>query len=1046
MARRITIQCAVICALALSFGVFSVVGVGVGVAESNTNETEIPTITTSGEGEDIFSNKNKTTLKNVSIKHPKKYNNRSNINVFISMSELEEENIKTNSSKIGIHNISGASVSNIGKLNHQGHTIFKVQVKLNNKTEYVHLNEIDFTGIGTSDISSTTNVQYKLGASVNKSGRDYPDLKKDDQIKKSEPFNIVTNSVRAPDQATISSKILDDSPTSAGITIRNFVSDVDSAILITQGYNGTRLAGFGTQSATSVYGRQNISVRLDLIGGKKRIHVIPKSDINISEYKSGDYISESTLESAIATDRVHIYSGIIEFSDQKYNNSVESNLTIKKSELLDLNGDNTPYLVSIHPMTSDGRIVSNSTYGHSEKLTGTNENISIDLRSPNSTNTGLFTSNQLAATLQIYERYTAESANGSDSTYILPNSDVNDQFVNGGISDTARIKIEVDAKSRDEIVHVDHQYIRNNTSANIYSGHTIIVNNTLLENNSKKLFRIDGNQNIISAVGDSITNTSYTEFSTRGLQTGWYTFNRSGSVSEDSFRIIGSKDQYTNIHNISEQLTNIGIIPLNIQHNSPKTKIVITRKDTNTTAATIRLATPEKGQTTVELNTYAAANGSLNESVTVAGPGSSIESVTTPGGTGTLSPGAYEIAVRSEQGIATTSDNATMTLTRRSTNELTTYAGTETKRSDLGSAAAVRDTIESGTLSRSDGVDGNDTVVYAVNASGLTGLPAARNATPETGDGLDSFDGLEFGVRSTGGEGGLTGDDALGETPRDSTVHVDGTGLYVVADGADAFPIDGEPEPGEEFTAEFRVTDDRLREVASDPPDDHRVTSTVTFAGADRDGSTGDARERSASGGPVAGSGGGTENDGGVSGGGSGVGGGGADGTTPGDPSGGDRPEETNGGSAPGGGGNGDRIGPARGAGFGTPPNAERRTPHLNRPIAVSVPAAVGGIEPSESSETPGGGTGSDDSGEVDTGTADTGTADTENSGGGPEGASGETGSSEPGAAGSERATPTYENAPIRTTAEDIPGFGPLQSLAALTVTLLAATRGRWVR
>jgi len=49
-------------------------------------------------------------------------------------------------------------------------------------------------------------------------------------------------------------------------------------------------------------------------------------------------------------------------------------------------------------------------------------------------------------------------------------------------------------------------------------------------------------------------------------------------------------------------------------------------------------------------------------------------------------------------------------------------------------------------------------------------------------------------------------------TPRNSTVHVDETGLYVIADGTDALPTNRESEPGEEFIAEFRVIDDRLRE------------------------------------------------------------------------------------------------------------------------------------------------------------------------------------------------------------------------------------------
>ncbi len=445
--------------------------------------------------------------------------------------------------------------------------------------------------------------------------------------------------------------------------------------------------------------------------------------------------------------------------------------------------------------------------------------------------------------------------------------------------------------------------------------------------------------------------------------------------------------------------------------------------DTNTTAATVELETPDKGETTVKFNTYAAANGSLNESFSVMGPGSSIESVTTPGGNGTLQPGAYEISIHSEQGVATTSDNTTVTLGRRSTNGLTTYTGTEADRSDLGSATAVRGAIESGTLSQSERVTANDTVVYAVNASGLTGLATARGATTETGDGLDRLDGLEFGVRSTGGEDEQSASDALGGMPPNSTVHVDETGLYVVADGDDALPTDREPEPGEEFTAEFRVTDDRLREVASDPPDGHRVTSTVAFAAADANESTGDDRDRTASGGPVGG-GSGTGGESAGRGGGTGGTEGTAGGAPPSGPAGGNRPDEANASGAAGPDETPNRVHPAWGVRSGFRPSVVGRMPLLHGPIAVSPPTGTGGAGVSGGTDTTG---------------ADAPSIDAEAATDGSDGS--RTAGDETG--GSERATPNYENAPIRATAEDVPGFGPLQSLTALALALLAATRRR---
>lgn len=194
------------------------------------------------------------------------------------------------------------------------------------------------------------------------------------------------------------------------------------------------------------------------------------------------------------------------------------------------------------------------------------------------------------------------------------------------------------------------------------------------------------------------------------------------------------------------------------------------------------------------------------------------------------------------------------------------------------------------------------------------------------------------------------------------------------------------------------------------------MTSTVTFADTDRGSLPGGDRERIASGGPVAG--GGNGNGGGSTG-----TGGSAGGTAPTGASGGGGPEGPNAGSAAGTAGNDDQIAPARGVGFGVRPNAERRTPLLDGPIAVSAPTKIGETGATGEDGTPGDGAPS-----IDDETDD------------------ETDDSEFGAGEPDRATPTYENAPIRATAEDVPGFGPLQSLAALAVTLLVAIRTRRTR
>jgi len=517
------------------------------------------------------------------------------------------------------------------------------------------------------------------------------------------------------------------------------------------------------------------------------------------------------------------------------------------------------------------------------------------------------------------------------------------------------------------------------------------------------------------------------------------------------FRIIGSEDQYVRFDQVRNSVANGSVVEFRIQHHTPESRVSIKRS--NSTAATIKLATPKRGATTLELNTYLAATESLNESVSVRGSNASITSVSTPDNDETLSTGTYELAVRSTQGLAETSDNATLTLARRSTNRLTAYTGPEAVRSTLETPTAVRDAIAEGTLSQTDRIDATDTVVYAVNASGLTGLMDTRNATLETGQGLARLDGVEFGVRSAESNGTRSDGDTLGEVPSNATVHVDRTGLYVVTDGDDAFPTDGAPTPGTEFTAAFRVVDDHLQTTASDRSNDHRVNETVTFVADNESASAGGEARGVAGGGAVSGAAGGSggavgSGAGGSGGGGAGSSGGGdvgsaagaggagsagsagaTQGATPTDPSGRGRSDGASDTSAPSAGESDEQDASERAIRFAPFPTAAGWLPfeHGSNGLVVSTgagragsPEASADSAPPVDSAQP---TGGNDAGELGEATAE------------------RSGRSDPEGDASARPTPTYENAPIRATAEDVPGFGPLHSVAALAVTALTAVR-----
>lgn len=246
----------------------------------------------------------------------------------------------------------------------------------------------------------------------------------------------------------------------------------------------------------------------------------------------------------------------------------------------------------------------------------------------------------------------------------------------------------------------------------------------------------------------------------------------------------------------------------------------------NTT--TLNLTTTDTGPSPISINTYASP-ASPSEFVTT-GSGISVDSVS--GNLTPLSPGTYTLTLRSEHGTAVTNDTATVTVVPRSTTDLTAYTTRAVSPDGFENATAVREAMTDGTLTPATTATENDTVVYAANATGLTGLTAATNASLDRGADLDRLDGLSFGVAPVGtNDSGAAAGTALGPTPNESAVHLDRRGLFLVTDGEAAFGTETSPAPGETFEATFRVDDERLRRTAAN--DRHRVTTRLTPGGAD---------------------------------------------------------------------------------------------------------------------------------------------------------------------------------------------------------------------
>lgn len=257
---------------------------------------------------------------------------------------------------------------------------------------------------------------------------------------------------------------------------------------------------------------------------------------------------------------------------------------------------------------------------------------------------------------------------------------------------------------------------------------------------------------------------------------------------------------------------------------SNTTNITITESNSDEPIATASVTTPRAEPTTLRFNTYAAGDPELADDLfTIDGPGT-IESATTSTVDGAISSGEYEITATATPNGPT--DTATMTLRNRSMDDLSVYSTAETDAPAFSTSVTITDAIANGTLNSTETVTSDETVVYSLDATGLSGYTAVRDPTLSTGADLDRLAGLEFSI-SNATDAGTNATPVA--TANGTTVLTHETGLFLVGNASETLDETTETTAETDLVATFDVLDDRLRAAAGSKTS-HVASTPFTYA------------------------------------------------------------------------------------------------------------------------------------------------------------------------------------------------------------------------
>ncbi|WP_139042983.1 hypothetical protein [Halorubrum tropicale] len=412
-----------------------IVLLGTSIVDAQANNHK-PTLNSTGDPESIRIGQSGQKINNVEILVLNTSNTPEKIRLYVDLASIESNGVDTSSVSMSINGIQNGSVINTSQLNTEDTTFLAATIRPNRSSRSIHIDSVQISGINTDEAQLSRNIRYPITV-TNKT--DFSSTNLTEQ-KSTSSFQIIDGNIRIHNQATGSTQLHRDFRTAVGVTVDNLSGNTNSTLFITKREHNEIISVQDLRKEV-LMSEDSISVDLSNPGGNVTGYLIANSSIDTSDYDIGDYLPTKVTELALSSASGRVVNSYINFNNSSYNEPQTETIVISRAKVSDTINDETPYIISLHPVNSTGHILHDQVIARSRVLTGWSEDIPLNFNTTAS-QSGIFRSNRYAASIQLALGHSAGNWVSVKKAEPLRNSDLNQQFVSDGVADGGVIIIE----------------------------------------------------------------------------------------------------------------------------------------------------------------------------------------------------------------------------------------------------------------------------------------------------------------------------------------------------------------------------------------------------------------------------------------------------------------------------------------------------------------------------------------------------------------------------------------------------------------------------